>query len=277
MKPVSIAEQAVRAFEQVHGLWVVVHDLNDRLLLPASRFLHDRPPCRQVKTGPHGWRCYAFEVTRLRATWRQWPHGRVHCCHAGMIEWMVPVSYDDELVAVLFAGQARAETACCDVVEARSPATLSADDQARLLPTHPDHAPMVLELLRQLAARLRQIMADAPSSTARQRPVRTRRAQIDRFIHERSREPGLAIADLAVALHLSPGRTAHVVRDLYGQTFVQMLTAARLTTACQLLHTSDWSVLAVADAAGFSDLAHFHRVFKQHLGTTPRRYRQAAV
>jgi ligand-binding sensor protein len=78
--------------------------------------VHSYHQCQRVKQTPDGWRCYDFEVSDFRETWRQWPNGRIHRCHAGVVEAVVPLIWDDELVGVIFAGQMRAAAGCCDVV-----------------------------------------------------------------------------------------------------------------------------------------------------------------
>jgi AraC-like DNA-binding protein len=273
MRAQSPAEVAITAFEELHGLHIVVHDLQDRVQLPFARMRHGQALCSQVKEGPQGWRCFDFEVNELRRDWRHWPAGRVHRCHAGFIEWMVPIVEDDVVQAVVFAGQARGDGGCCQLIQASSGLRFGRSALQGLPETTVTHAPLVLEVLRQLAARLAALLSERPAPAVRGRP---RRDQIDQFIEFRHQETGLAITDLAAALHLSAGRTAHVVKELYGQTFVEILTATRLRSACDFLRQTEWSVLAVAQAAGFNDLAHFHRVFKRHLGESPGRYRKQA-
>ena len=103
----DMAENAVKHFERQTQLSVVVHDLGLNLGLPDQRGVHRSACCQLVKKSVDGWRCYALEVTQLRQQWQQWPQGRIHRCHAGFIEWMVPVLWQGDLLAVLFAGQAR--------------------------------------------------------------------------------------------------------------------------------------------------------------------------
>jgi AraC family transcriptional activator of pobA len=53
--------------------------------------------------------------------------------------------------------------------------------------------------------------------------------------------------------------------------------AGRLTSEAKLLlHHTDWSVGDIADRLGFGYATYFHRFFKQHTGTTPLAFRQAA-
>lgn len=53
--------------------------------------------------------------------------------------------------------------------------------------------------------------------------------------------------------------------------------AERLTSEAKLLlHHTAWSVGDIADSLGFEYATYFHRFFKQHTGTTPLAFRQAA-
>ncbi|MBF9239748.1 AraC family transcriptional regulator [Hymenobacter sp. BT683] len=53
--------------------------------------------------------------------------------------------------------------------------------------------------------------------------------------------------------------------------------ADRITSEAKvLLHHTDWSVGDIADRLGFEYATYFHRFFKQHTGTTPLAFRQAA-
>lgn len=266
---------AIERWEQHRGLHVVVHDLRLGLGLPSARGQHRQPCCQIVKRSVHGWRCLDLEITDLRDQWRAWPDGRWHRCHAGLLEAVVPIVWQEDLAGMLFAGQFRDQDggADCRYRQPASPADALITRAA--LPEPPSHAAGagLLEDLRQLAARL-LLIAVQHGNGDRQPP--SRRARIDLFLHDHADDPTLRIDDLAAYLGLSPSRTAHLLQELYGRSFVQVLTARRLRRACELLRIGDLPIGHIALAAGFGTLSHFHRVFKQHVGTTPRRYRSTA-
>ena len=174
-------QEALRHFESESGLHLVVHASR-----PASRSRwstrHARPCCALVKNSVHGWRCYEFEVGDLRAAWRDWPDGRVHRCHAGLLEWVVPVvdpANDDHPLAWLFAGQARAaDSVATDITQPPSVPTTSCAVIAyrRSMP----NAAYLLEQLRHLAARLAVLWSRSGRPNAQ--PTTTRRRTIDDFL-----------------------------------------------------------------------------------------------
>lgn len=269
-------EQAFLAFEQVTGVHVVLHDFDRRWWMGLSppRARHFRPICRAVKASAHAGRCEDLELAAWQGAWRDWPEGRVHRCHAGLIEWVVPIHREGVLLGSLFAGQALlAEDATPDHEQRASGAEAMWRDAVEAPPViDRDGARRTLELLRQLAARLLLWSERAPALRAEDRVRRIRR-----FIQDRHSESDLRLADLARSLGLSEGRTAHVLRAELGASFVELLTAARLRSAAAYLRATSLPVGEVALAAGFGDASRFHKVFKRALGTTPLRYRRETV
>ncbi|HTL52122.1 MAG TPA: helix-turn-helix domain-containing protein [Planctomycetota bacterium] len=291
----AVPEQAIQAFEQATRLSVVVHDLGQSLspFLRPDRYMHTQPLCAAMKRSQHGQKCYDFELTRLHPDMGRLPDGRVQLCHAGLVQWVVPVFWQKQLEWVLFAGQRTLDrhppsgapqvTLERDPTPPPRPSPWAANV---VLPPPVDEieSQRLLELLRQLAARLRQWLAqsqDARTSADRRRrpganqPTTSRAVLLRRFIAANHAQP-VTLDDLAAALHLSTSRAAHVVRELAGQTFVDLLTEARLRTAASLLRHSDLKIPEIADRSGFGDLSYFHRCFKKAMHTTPHRYRTSA-
>lgn len=66
-------------------------------------------------------------------------------------------------------------------------------------------------------------------------------------------------------------------REVAGETFVAHLTSLRLAHAERLLLSRGHSVTGAAFSAGFEDLSHFYRLFRQKHGTPPRRWLQEQV
>lgn len=265
---------AIASFERATGLSLTMHDLDGCVApyLKSGQQRHDQPLCRLVKQSLEGWRCYDLEVTRLRQEWSQWPNGRIHRCHAGLIEWVVPMAWEGRLVGVVFAGQARGSDRCCDKIQVASASIKKWSHVSVAKQLEDDEAQHLLEQLRQFASRLLLWMIQSGASQNGQQK-RSRRAEIEWFIDEHHAQLDFCLADLADHMNLSESRIAHLVRELFGRSFVQMVTAARLSHASDLLNHTDLPIRNVALESGFNDSTHFHRVFKKYFGVTPRRYR----
>lgn len=273
MDPHHIPEQAIRVFERLHGLVVTVHDLSGGLapfLLPERR-RHRHPLCIAVQDSGHGHTCREFDIVRVRSELAWNTEGRIQRCPAGLVEWVVPVSGPEGLRCVLFAGvvserglEAQVRTAARPTVRiASSPPVID-----------PERADLVLESLRQLAARLDVwLRAETPTGRPASGPtLERRRVTIRQFIHEHYGNP-ISIRDLAQHLCLSPSRAGAVVLAACGTPFSELVIAARLASACDLLRHTDLPVADIGVRCGFGDQSNFFRAFRARHGTTPLRYR----
>jgi len=268
-------ELAIGCFESWSGLTVTVHDLHGRLepYLASTRHWHAAPLCAAIKRSPQGTKCIAFDAVRVHADASRFPDGRIQVCHAGLVEAVHPVRRGDQLELILFAGQRSLGAGLAAARDPQEPSPLP-DGAPRPVRLGHDEAQLVLEGLRQLGARLRLWLDERTSPAVAQRlPAPSdRRGQISQFIADRHHE-GVGLDDLARGLGLSRHRTAHVVKALFQRTFIDLLTEARLRSACAMLMHTALTIPDLARRSGFGDADHFHRVFRTHLHTTPGRYR----
>ncbi len=281
---------AIKAFERVTRLSVSVHEMSGALwsFLPPERFTHNNPACVAAKAFKLA-SCMQFDVVQVRAALSQVPEGRVHVCHAGLVEWAVPTVRDGRLLRVLFAGQRRPGSGL-SAARAKhvSPDASWAHHVKALEPVDDEEAGWILESLRQLSSRIELWGLNPPQEALEEARAGTvgnakllnkhlipRQHVIRYFIQERhTRE--VTLADLAHRLHLSESRAGHAVKQACGESFMEILTDARLKTAAGLLRHTNLTVEEVAGKSGFRNLSHFHRVFKGRFSMTPHKYRSAS-
>lgn len=80
----------------------------------------------------------------------------------------------------------------------------------------------------------------------------------------------LKVADLAEAACMSEPAFYRAFRNEFGITPVAYLTRLRVDRAKQLLMDAGRSVTDVAAAVGFGSVSHFIRVYRDHVGQTPK-------
>jgi AraC-like DNA-binding protein len=282
----ALPEQAIATFEQVHGLQVTVHDLAGTLrpFIQPRRFHHCSKLCLAVKAQGQEERCIGFEIHLLRPQLATLPEGRAHVCHAGLVEWVVPVFSNNKLAWVLFAGPRAPGPDLGDVFRDRLTQWESPPwrDRRTVLPdVSENESRLILECLRQLAARLQVWAAGLyPDNSAPGRSpdaftissMTRRQISIMRFV-ERHYHEDMTLGMLAAYLCLSESRTSHMVRQSCGVSFRELLIQRRLRAATELLRDTRMSVLQTAMSTGFGDVAHFHRLFRRRIGMTPLQYR----
>ena len=75
----------------------------------------------------------------------------------------------------------------------------------------------------------------------------------------------------------APFSHPHLIRlfkQYEGCTLIEYLTRVKMQHACELLVSSDMSILAIAMALGYSDSSHLNRTFRKIYNLTPSEYRQ---
>ena len=84
----------------------------------------------------------------------------------------------------------------------------------------------------------------------------------------------ILLEDLAARSDLSTSHFSRLFKQTIGQSPYQFLMAYRVEQAKKMLDKPNALMIDIAMDCGFSDQAHFSRVFKKIEGVTPKKYRQ---
>lgn len=82
------------------------------------------------------------------------------------------------------------------------------------------------------------------------------------------------LGGMAAEFHYTPEYASRLIKQMTGQTFIQLLTTVRMENAEQLLRDTAMPVADIAAAVGYESSEHFIRTFRKHVGMTPSGYRQ---
>jgi AraC-like DNA-binding protein len=93
-------------------------------------------------------------------------------------------------------------------------------------------------------------------------------ARIQRVIDLLETEPGLGVAELATAVHLSRDRLSHLFTQEMGLPLRKYSQSLKIRAAARLLG-SGLNFTQIAAAAGFTDSAHFSKIWSQAYGASP--------
>ncbi|MBN2712175.1 MAG: helix-turn-helix domain-containing protein [Planctomycetes bacterium] len=190
----------------------------------------------------------------------------IHTCWKDVSEIVIPLIRDGRHFGSLFAGVWRAR---------KKPRLLHElpeefAEAYNRLPAIPQHRIADLTAILSVYARGMLEMLDERSILTL--PDESRQQEIIRFVRYNATE-GIGLNDLARQLNLSPSRTSHLVKELFGESFSELLTQERIRHAQSLLEGTELMVKEIAASAGFGDPYHFNKVFKKQTGLPPGAYR----
>jgi AraC family transcriptional regulator len=96
--------------------------------------------------------------------------------------------------------------------------------------------------------------------------------QVKELLHDRFTEH-LSLSEIARSANVHPVYLASSFRQRYGCSIGDYLRKLRVDLARKLIAQTNDSLVEISLAAGFANQSHFTRVFKEHTGLTPTRYR----
>lgn len=86
----------------------------------------------------------------------------------------------------------------------------------------------------------------------------------------------LTINAIAETFDLNPSYLGRMFKQELEMSVTEYLRKLRIDAAIDLLASTETPISSIADQCAFADQAHFTRVFKSVVGTTPRAYRRLA-
>lgn len=87
----------------------------------------------------------------------------------------------------------------------------------------------------------------------------------------------LSLKMLAAAHNINPSYLSTLFRKETGKTVTEYINTRRMEQGARLLKTTHLQIQTVAQHCGISDTNYFSKLFKNHYGTTPKQFREAAL
>lgn len=84
----------------------------------------------------------------------------------------------------------------------------------------------------------------------------------------------LTLDELSLEVGMSKKALSSFLNNRLNQNFYFYVNSFRIDKARNLLQSSDLSIKEIAFECGFVNDSHFNRIFKQHVGFTPKQFRQ---
>lgn len=203
----------------------------------------------------------------------------IYCCHLSLVEIVVPVSIRGEPIGVLTSGQflfSRPTEEKFKKIEAKIKTfgvnLKKAKENYLSIPViKKNKAEVIVDLICLVAEYIVESENKISALKKIRRNDKIRQAQD--FIELHYRE-NISIKDVALRVHLSSSRLAHIFRERFNANFTSYLNELRIEEAKFLLKNTNIRIIEVAYKVGFQNLSHFNHVFKEKVGSPPSKYRQ---
>lgn len=277
MTPFESIDQSLRALEKLMHISITLIDnhgifrnQNEQALFSNHRQSHKKNAV--CKLGFCNKRCIGHCRFEMMAVAESCPSDFfIHECWKGLTEVVVPLKQDHALFGILYAGIWRIqgqtqpnEKDSLPKSATQAYARLDEFDQTR-----------ANRIGRALTLVSKGIVDSLETLICHHRSHENRTNIIKRFVF-RHANTNASLTDLSHELGLSVSRSSHVVKELFGKSFEELLIAERISRARYLLQTTDLLIGKIAQITGFPDAFSFSKIFKRHLKLTPSQFRKMA-
>lgn len=237
-------------------------DLFDNSFTPVSYSQHEMCNyCRNIQRDPRCKKaCVAFDKTLIEQCKRSQKSEQA-LCPFGLLNIVSPILYNGTAIGYLFFGQMKTAEAIPDC-----PADLQADYSAL--------SPFTISQSQSIA-RLAEIMIGHILTENMLKPDTGEVLQKAVAYIEDNLCKDLSVKELSKGINASKSVLYKKFSARFHCTIGEYINKKRVKRSVELLTTTSLSMEEISQQCGFSSASYFTRIFKEHMGVTPLKFRKS--
>jgi len=245
------------------------HFGNAQTMLPLSQRIHQCPVCDAAKSTPAGYAaCLRCRNTVLRAV-RQRQKSLSGFCVKGVYEYCHPVLRNGKTAAVIFVGNLLTDSRqqlsrLCAAV----PDSLLASMEQHCTPEHCAQIAHTVDSYIQL---LMEKYGDHTTSGTNDLIENVKAYIQEHLLYD------FSMSQLSAAFGYNQKYLGRLFKSDTGQSIRQYCNTLKLKNAATLLRHTQLSITQIAAQAGYNNVTHFNRIFRQQFGISPGIYRKKGL
>ncbi|MBE7001838.1 MAG: helix-turn-helix domain-containing protein [Ruminococcaceae bacterium] len=243
------------------GVIMLSNQMNEKMLLPLEMKIHASAICSEIKEMNGGYQtCYACRNAAIEKVLATKSSSYGLCIH-GVYEYMQPVLFRDEVIAIIFVGNIltdRGRERLMNISEALPLDTMEINcDLQKCVEISNLIEGYIQILLEKYGSNLKNPVID----------------HIKSYIAE-NMENDISVVELSQRFGYNEAYLGRLFKTETGYAIREYVNRERIKKAKSRLLTGE-SVIEIAQSVGFNNVTYFNKIFKQQVGTTPTQYRKA--
>lgn len=236
---------------------------------------HTNPYCSLIKRCSLR-KCNLAKQTIIRQNRQEIRYAR---CYAGVEEFIFPVTLEGKVVNFVSVSGYRSDAFQMPRLPKSSagvpePEKLEAA-YLELKTDIPDLSGLTV-LVQPLVHMIRLLHLDTPASPRLEDDSAPLYREVLSYLHNNYTN-NITISDIQNHCHFSPTQIRKVFKKYSGFTINAYILKLKMSSAANLLKTSDLKINQIADRLGYADANYFMLQFKKYYGVTPSEFRRNTV
>lgn len=209
--------------------------------------------------------CDKKAFKKCRTTYEQYTYK----CHAGLIECVSPIIFNEEIIGYIVIGQIKNENSryadTCETLIENSENLKKEYESLPIISTEKLNS--AINILDACAGYeyLKTLVKNENERTY---------LKIAKYVRK-NLATNLSVSALCSVFRLSHDEIYTLFRDFFGLTPAEYVKKNRLNYACKILSTTNISINEIAAKCGIPDYNYFSKIFKKEFGISPREYRKS--
>lgn len=241
--------------------------------ITSSDHLSSFCSCIANKYSKHCKECDLYHLMEARKSQKK----LTYLCHAGVAESIIPIFYDNTIIAYIIMGQYRDEAEKYTSLDKMLEATKNLDIDKQTLIENYKQLPTFSD--RQLEAAFHiidQLITLMWKNELLKPDTNSIYAKIDYYIDSHLTDK-IQVEDLCSEFFMSKNTLYKMFQQNYNMPISEYIIYRRLNYSINLLKNTKLAITAISDLCGFSDSNYFTRIFKKKLGISPSTYRKQSI
>ena len=198
-----------------------------------------------------------------------------YTCHAGIMETIIPVLYEETIIGYMQIGQFRDEkgeySSCEKFTAALESYKLESDQMLKLY----EELPIVSDEKFDALKKIMRILIKSLWSDSLIRHNRSMLSvKIEQYISEHLREK-IGVEEICRKFFLSKNALYRLFEAEFGMPIGKYILSRRIQLSVDALRNTGAPIATIAAECGFSDYNYFIRAFKKQMGITPLQFRKS--
>lgn len=196
-----------------------------------------------------------------------------YTCHAGLLECVSPIIFNNQIIGFIMIGQIKKEENANFQMLNKNLPSVSIEKLKKAYQSLPkidqEKLASAFRILDACASyeQLKKLMPSRENSID---------SQIDKFVRDNLSSP-LSVGLLCRKFHLSHSEVYNIFKEYFNCTPADFIKKSRILHACNLLKTTNLPVNKIAKQCGIPDYNYFSKIFKKSVGVSPSEYRKTTV
>ena len=197
-----------------------------------------------------------------------------YTCHAGIMETIIPVLYEETIIGFMQIGQFRDEkgeySSNEKVAAALEGYKLESDQMLKLYEELPVVSDEKFEALKKI---VRILIKSFWSDSLIRHNRSMMSVKIEQYITEHLREK-IGVEEICQKFFLSKNALYRLFEAEFGMPIGKYILSRRIQLSVDALRNTGASIATIATECGFSDYNYFIRAFRKQMGVTPLQFRK---